>query len=100
MKTGTRTNGPASARVSYSQLVGANLRGMLREVTHLQVLEDARGQGYGSSLMRSICSEADASRCVLLLTAQNQKLAQWYDRFGFMLIQSDPLLMVRQNEPV
>ena len=100
MKPGTRTNGPASLRLSYSALVGANLRGMLRELTHLQVSEDARGQGHGSALMRDVCAEADQSRTVLMLTAESRRLAAWYARFGFMLIQAEPLLMVRANEPV
>lgn len=100
MKPGTRTSGRASARLSYSTLVGANLRGMLRELTHLKVSEDARGHGHGSALMREICAEADASRCVLLLTAETRRLAEWYSRFGFMLIQAEPMLMVRANEPV
>ena len=100
MKPGIRTKGPASARLSYSTLVGANLRGMLRELTHLQVSEDARGQGHGSALMRDICAEADKARTVLMLTADSRKLAAFYERFGFKLIQADPLLMVRANEPV
>ena len=73
---------------------------MLREVTHLQTSEDARGQGHGGALMRDICAEADKARCVLMLTADSRRLADFYARFGFKLIQAEPLLMVRQNEPV
>ena len=73
---------------------------MLRELTHLHVSEDARGQGHGSALMRDICAEADKERTVLMLTADTRRLAEWYGRFGFMLIQAEPLLMVRPNEPV
>ena len=100
MKPGIRTHGPASLRLSYSTLVGANLRGMLRELTHLQVSEDARGQGHGSALMREVCAEADKAQTVLMLTADDTRLADWYARFGFKLIQDGPLLMVRANESV
>jgi hypothetical protein len=50
--------------------------------------------------MLDICAEADKSEVVLMLTADTPRLADFYARHGFKLIQDGPLLMVRQNEPV
>lgn len=105
MKTGTRTLGPASLKLSYSQQVAAHLRGGLREISHLLVKEDRRNQGHASDLMRMICREADENNIMLMLMPQpfdmpelsKAELRDWYSRrFGFTILQETPTIMIRQ----
>jgi N-acetylglutamate synthase-like GNAT family acetyltransferase len=93
MKTGIRTHLTASAEVGYSMIVNANIRGKLREITHLKA--SVQGQKHGTELMRSICREADEDSTVLFLTAATDRLGSWYARFGFRTIQDEPQIMAR-----
>jgi predicted N-acetyltransferase YhbS len=68
---------------------------MLRELTELSTGSEEQGKGHGSALMREVCEEADKSATVLMLIADSTKLADWYSRFGFQLIQVTPRLMLR-----
>jgi len=95
MKTGTRKEGPSSLKISYTQLVGANLRGAIREVSHFHTRESERGQGHGTRLMKKICAEADHTRIVLMLTADSPKLGDYYAAFGFETVQMEPQIMAR-----
>lgn len=98
MKTGVRKLGPASLKITYTALVSANLRGAIREVSHFHTRESDRGQGHGTQLMKKICAEADSSRTVLMLTADGDRLGDYYARFGFETIQSEPQIMARQPQ--
>jgi N-acetylglutamate synthase-like GNAT family acetyltransferase len=93
VKTGLRTLGPASLRLSYSQAVAPHLRGGLRELSHLTSAE--LGKGHGTRLLKSVIDEADKSGITLMLTADTESLADWYSRNGFQLLQEDPRIMVR-----
>jgi len=103
MKPGTRMHGPASLRLSFNTMVPANMRGGLREVTHLITPSQHRRMGYASILMQKTCAEADQAGIVLLLRPlpfdtdgmDQAQLADWYSRFGFDPIQQNPLLMAR-----
>jgi len=59
------------------------------------VPEEFRGKGEGTELLKEVCSEADEKRIMLVLIADTEKLAMYYERFGFMAIQKNPILMVR-----
>lgn len=101
MRNGKRVHGSASARVRYSQLADATVRGRLREITHMQ--SAVPGQGHASALLDSICAEADADGITLVvhvapfgdcrMTAL--ELGRWYARKGFKAIQPEPLVMMR-----
>lgn len=103
MKPGTRMHGPASLRLSYNTTVPAHLRGGLLELSHLIVPESHRRQGYASMLMQKVCAEADRAGKVLILTVRpydvigmdGTQLQEWYGRYGFQIIQQDPVLMAR-----
>lgn len=98
MKAGWRYKDGAKARVHYPMVVSANLRGMIREVSGVSVPEDQQGKGLGSALMADICADADRSGVILMLIADTAKLAEFYGRFGFDAIQTDPaILMCRTN---
>jgi GNAT superfamily N-acetyltransferase len=104
MKPGTRTQGPASLRLSYCQGVPANLRGGLLEVSHVYTTPEDRGAGAASLLLQKVCAEADRAGKVLLAAPKpyddgpldRQALIEWYSSFGFDLIQTRPApLMAR-----
>ena len=98
MKTGTRRYRSASAKLGYTTLVGAHLRGKLREISHFNTPAEERGKGHGTHLMREICRDADRDRIVLMLLPDTQRLSKWYARFGFVTIQDDPDVMVREPQ--
>lgn len=93
MKPGARKYASASCRIRYTMLVPANLRGRLREV--FSVVAGQPGRGHGGALMQQVCQEADKGRVVLMLLADDERLAAWYGRFGFEAIQASPIVMRR-----
>ena len=100
MKTGLRTHGSASLRLSYSQVVASHLRGGLREVSHLTSAEPRKG--HATQLLRSVIDEADKTNITLMLTADPAEggmdlgaLTDWYTRLGFMTLQDKPRIMIR-----
>ncbi len=105
MKTGTRTHGPASLKLSYSMAMPANLRGGLLEVSHVLTPESDRGQGHASRLIEQVCAEADAAGKLLLVRPlpfdvpelTQDQLTDWYLGFGFLVLQENPVrLLVRR----
>jgi len=95
MKTGTIKLGNATMHIGYSQIVPGNLRGFARELTEFHVPEEFRGKGEGSELMKAVCEQADDKDILLILIADTEKLELYYGRFGFMAIQKEPTLMIR-----
>ena len=99
-------HGPATAKVTHSQMVPAHMRGRAREVSSLVVDAAYRGHGYARALMTTLIEEADADGLVLLVVVapfddspmDQSALQAWYERLGFVAIQADPLVMARQPE--
>ena len=105
MKPGTYTSGHASCKLRYSQVVPANLRGRLLEVTRLFTPEQHRNKGHATKLIEKLARYADADRITLLLMPKPYgesalgvpELLQFYARFGFAELQDKPvILLVRQ----
>lgn len=102
MKPGLRQHGPATLRLSFNTMVPAHLRGGLLEISHVLTPESHRGQGYASMLLQKVCAEADEAGKVLLLNPKPydtepmnaEELTDWYSRFGFDLIQTQPALLM------
>ena len=59
MRTGNRSVGPAVCRVRQSNQIPQHLRSKVRELVKLEVPADKQGQGYATTLMHSVCREAD-----------------------------------------
>ena len=93
---GRRTHGTASLMLSVSDALPANMRNGVRELTGLHTPEADRGQGLASMLMQKVCAEADRNKLVLLLTPA-EGLDGFYQQFGFIAIQTNPILMARQT---
>lgn len=103
MRTGDRKLGPASLRIRQCNALPAHLRSGTRELCDLQTQPDARGQGHAGRLMHKVCAEADAAGLLLILIADrfgdeglnNDQLCAWYaGRFGFQLLQAEPVRML------
>jgi GNAT superfamily N-acetyltransferase len=108
MKTGTRSNGPASLKVSYSQMVPASSRGLVREVSSVLCEPEYRKDGHASALLKEVMREADASRVTLMVMVKpydaggmdGAQLSGWYHRLGFVEIQAAPCVMARSPKRV
>lgn len=95
MNTGTIRHKGASCRVAIPKGLPVDMWQDIREIASLEVPEELRGRGIGSALMRKLARDADRSRKVLFLTAAEPALVPFYERFGFGVIQFDPILMSR-----
>lgn len=105
METGDRRVGPATCRIRQTNAVPERMRGRVRELTKLEVPFSEQGKGYATTLMHSVCREADKHNIVLVLWPQpfgdninlsKSYLVGWYEqRFGFNIIQPEPVLMAR-----
>ena len=108
MKTGARTNGPASLKVSFSQMVPVTQRGLVREVSAVLCAAEHRHDGHASALLKEVTREADASRTTLLVVVKpfddqelsQEQLAAWYQRLGFVEIQARPCVMARSPRTI
>ena len=98
MKPGTITLGNASLHVGHSQIVAPNQRGHAREITEFFVPEPHRGKGEGASLLQEVCDQADQEKILLIIIADTLRLATFYAKFGFIVIQDSPILMVRSPD--
>jgi len=105
MPTGNRKVGQATCRVRRHPTLPARMQERTREIVNLEVPAAEQGKGYATTLMHSVCREADAAGFVLVLTPQpygdninlsKSYLQGWYEeRFGFNVIQHEPMIMAR-----
>lgn len=106
MKNGIRKFGGAQLLIREAEFLPPHMRSRTRELHKLEVpLPDNRRQGFATELMFLTCTEADQFGITLVLECEafgphpcleTQPLAQWYcTKFGFMPIQSKPLLLAR-----
>ena len=99
MKTGSIELGKASAYISYPQIIRPKLRENVREITELYVPEKYRGVGEAKRLLESIIDQADEYEVTLIIGADNAKLEGFYQRLGFVTIQTkDVILLARQPQ--
>jgi predicted GNAT family acetyltransferase len=96
------SNEHSSAEVVTTTIEGAE--GVL-EVVRVFTDPEARQQGFATELLKDICNDADIEGRVLMLNprpfgrvAGLADLALWYARFGFAVIQKQPVLMARMPQ--
>jgi hypothetical protein len=103
---GERTVGAARLKLSMPQVARSDVAFKnLRELSQLEVPSTEQRKGYATTLVHSVCREADQHGIVLMLAPQPfgdniamsmSELRDWYaNEFGFMEFQSQPLLMAR-----
>ena len=96
MKLGQRTNGAASLTLSHSTALPSRLREVV-EVSQVSTDPESRRQYLATGLLREVCNEADREHVVLMLLPEGEDWLQcWYERFGFIRIQENPVLMARK----
>ena len=106
MQTRDHSTGPATCRVRRCTAMPSSLHESVREVACLHVPASEQGLGYATALMHNVCREADAAGIVLVLWPQpygedtamdRDQLQHWYARrFGFAVVQPEPLMMARE----
>jgi len=101
MSPRTMRMGPASCQISHPDLgMRPDLEAMLREVTHVYVPEDKRGQGWGTALMNYVTHAADRHAVALMLEVKSEgqmtdaQLEAFYERNGFQRFQSEPCVLM------
>lgn len=102
MTPGLRHFKSASLRVAVPLGLPDEMQDGIREI--LDVKSGNPRKGQASSLMRNVCSEADADSAVLMLHVNqfddglsNEQLLKFYGKFDFTVIQTEPAtLLARQ----
>ena len=81
-----------------------HLRDRTREITKVHTRAEKQSEGFATILMRDVCNEADICGMTLILwpnpygddiALSAGMLRDWYARFGFRQIQSEPVMMAR-----
>lgn len=98
-------SGPASAIIAESEAVSPRMRSQILEVRSVQVPIEDRRKGHGSRLLNKICSDADIMGRVLFLNPDygdnqsmtNEQLEEWYGRYGFVRVQSEPVVLLARK---
>lgn len=104
MIPGFRRVGAASCQIRAAELLPMHMRSGARMVTDVFTEPGQTGKGYATTLMHRICQEADEQKVLLILepkpfdhaSMSQEELEVWYAvRFGFQMIQLDPMLFAR-----
>jgi len=85
----------ASLVISKCRPLPVSIRGMVAEISSVFVEPEHRGKGLGDALIQKVCNDFDEVGGALILQADNETLAKWYSRFGFIKFQDRPILMIR-----
>lgn len=104
MKVGWRRYGASRLFVRKSTAFPKAMQPFIREVRSVETPIQHQRQGLATMLLRNVCAEADRAGMVLVLwpapwganeSMNTEQLAEWYKKFGFEAIQSNPVLMAR-----
>ena len=91
MKT-VYSNEHSSAKVVESKALNG-MDGVL-ELIELKTDEGYHKQGFGTQLLLEICNDANDEGIVLLLHPRKDWLVNWYKRFDFKRIQTEPIILM------
>lgn len=99
------SNEHSSAEVVVPTSLPPSLKGVL-ELVRVFTAPEGRKQGYATELIQAICHDADVEGVVLMLspkvfsTGGLQDLKEWYRRFGFVVIQRNPVVLMARMPQV
>lgn len=103
MNTGLRNHRSASVRIEVAEALPEEMRPLTRELVSLKS-ENPR-KGHATSLMWEVCHEADKWWITLFVRPlafddgmPDAKLVPFYEGFGFVKIQDEPVLMARSPQ--
>lgn len=105
MNLGLRDHKSATLRIATPECIPEEMRERVREI--LSVHSTNPRKSHATLLMHQVCAEADCAGILLILQPHkfdegmpDEKLEDWYEKFGFVRIQTDPVvLMARQVQP-
>lgn len=99
-----RMNEGASCEVQVPIAFGDEVQQKCRELTNLKTEPDKRGQGFAKKLLEQVCQEADNAKMALIIYCKPEeegivstRLQKFYAKFGFVVFQTSPCLMVRPH---
>lgn len=103
MDAGLRTHKAASLRIAIAECLPEDMRAGTREIVSLASTNPRKG--YATTLLWTVCSEADAARVVLILFPRpfgdgalgDEKLEHFYGKFGFVVVQREPAVMMARS---
>jgi GNAT superfamily N-acetyltransferase len=104
VNVGPRSHEAASLQIRVSVALPRRLRDRTREITKVHTAAADQRQGHATALLREVCDEADQAGITLILwprpygddiALSQAMLIDWYARFGFRVIQPEPVLMAR-----
>jgi N-acetylglutamate synthase-like GNAT family acetyltransferase len=97
-------NAYSTAQVKPNQCLPPEMASVM-EVLGVSTQPAHRKEGHASALMREVIRDADKTKTVLILSPRPfghiglLNLRSWYEKFGFVQIQQNPVLMARQPLP-
>ena len=102
MTPGLREHKQASLRVAVAECLPEDMRDQTREIVSLACTNPRKG--YATTLMWTVCHEADEARITLILQPHqfgdgmdDEKLERFYSRFGFVSIQRNPVVLMARS---
>lgn len=106
MNPGLRDHKSATLRIAVTEGLPVEMWEQTREI--LSIHSTNPRKGHATLLMHQVCAEADRAGIVLILQPHkfdegmpDEKLEQWYEKFGFVNFQTVPVvLMARPVQPL
>ena len=108
MTPGIRAHKQATLRLAIPEALPEEMREGVREIINLRCYEPHKG--YATTLMYTICAEADRAGIVLMVQPgqfdegmTTEQLEKWYRKFGFIDLPKDegnPTVMARQVQRI
>lgn len=103
MTPGPREHRSASVQVAIATALPDEMHDQTRELVSLRSTNPRKG--HATALMHEVCAEADREWITLIVQPRkfddgmdDEKLPGWYERFGFVVIQLNPMLMARSPQ--
>lgn len=102
MTPGLREHKQASLRVAVAECLPEEMRDQTREIVSLACTNPRKG--YATTLMWTVCHEADEACITLILQPRafgdgldDDKLERFYMKFGFVVIQQVPVVLMARS---
>lgn len=100
MRPGLREHKGASLRVGLAEFLPEEMCERTREILSLASTNPRKG--HATTLMWTVCNEADSANIVLLLQPKqfgdglldDEKLERFYGKFGFQVTQREPCVLM------
>lgn len=103
MAPGLREHKTSSLRVCVAECLPEDMRAQTREIVGLESKNPRKG--YATTLLWSVCHEADLAGITLILQPRpfgdadmdSDKLEHFYARFGFVVFQQAPVVLMART---